>query len=213
MTNLTKILVSTAVVAGVSALVAVVAEEEKKEEKVVIKDAKGNEKVVVTAESNVKVDKNGEIVEEKPGLIKRIKKYVTKKVIKFLAFVALNQQKIEAVCTVIGLGSAALGIANAIRDFKNGNDMQKKINEMDNKLNHFYEVYDYNRIVDNNNAKAISKQIYDCHHAEVSNQKLMLTCLEALSDTTLSEEDNKVLLKALDDISKEYVSSKMEKTA
>jgi len=121
MTNLTKILIGTAVVAGVSAIVAVVSDKEEEVTLVRKTDEKGN----VVIEPQVKEEKS---------LLKRIKEYVTKKVIKILAFVALHSEQIEAVSTLIGLGSGIIAITGAIRDFKRGNDMQDQIDEINEKI-------------------------------------------------------------------------------
>lgn len=120
MTTLAKVLIGTAVVAGVGAITAIAVASDKKEE-------------------TVEVRSDGKVVEmpvkkEDTSLLSRIKKYVKRKVIKFLTFVALNADKFEAASTLIGLGSGIIAITKAIRDFKKGSDLEMKIDELTEKV-------------------------------------------------------------------------------
>lgn len=144
MTTLTKVLIGTAVVAGVGAVAGLVAVNKK-------------EKKVDVAEQTVKKDEDG-------SLIKRIKRFVKRKFIKFLAFVALHMEQIEAISAVIGLASGAIGIASAIRDFKNGNDTQEKLDAIDRKLDNTLQLI----VVETD---ALGKYEEHCCRTIVDNQK------------------------------------------
>lgn len=126
--NLTKILIGAAVVAGVSAIIAVASDKEEEVTLVRTKDVNGN----VIIESRAKEDKS---------ILKRIKKFVKKKVIKFLAWVALHMEQIEAVSTVVGITTGVISMASALRDFRKGNDMQKQLDTIENKLDALTNAY------------------------------------------------------------------------
>lgn len=121
--NLTKILIGTAIVAGVAVVAKVVSDDTKKQSEVVVDD------------------KTGDIVVEEKSVIKRIKKFVKKKVIKFLAWVALHMEQIEAVSTVVGITTGVISMASALRDFRKGNDMQKQLDAIENKLDALTNAY------------------------------------------------------------------------
>ena len=104
MNNIAKVLIGVGVVTAVAATTYVVV---KKSE--TIQEVSENEAPEV--ESDPKEEKS---------IIKRIKKFVFKKVVRFLGWVVLHQQKIEAVGTVLGIFVAVLSVANAIRDYRNG---------------------------------------------------------------------------------------------
>lgn len=110
MTKLTKILLGAAAVAVVGTVVAVV---EKK---------KHDEKYVEVAKTEDK--------EEDKSLLKKIKRYVEKKVIKILGWVALHMEQIESVSAIIGLASGAISIASAVKDYKNKTDQEKQLEEL-----------------------------------------------------------------------------------
>ena len=61
------------------------------------------------------------------NIIERIKTFVLKKVIKILGWVVLHQQKIEAVGTILGIVGAVLSVVNAVRDYRNGLNLQKQL--------------------------------------------------------------------------------------
>ena len=115
MTKLTKILIGAAVVATGA---------------IIISKVTGNtcEEVVDVAEQAVKNDHADD------GIIKRIKRYVEKKVIKILAWTALHMEQIESASALIGLTSGAIGIASAIRDYKNGNDTKEQLDRIEELL-------------------------------------------------------------------------------
>lgn len=126
--NLTKILIGAAVVAGVSAIIAVASDKEEEVTLVRTKDVNGN----VIIESRAKEDKS---------ILKRIKKFVKKKVIKFLAWVALHMEQIEAVSTVVGITTGVISMASALRDFRKGNDTQKQLDTIEKKLDALTNAY------------------------------------------------------------------------
>lgn len=143
MNMLVKVLIGTAGVAAVGTVVAVVAKKEEKHNDV--------------AEQAVKKDEDGSI-------LKRIQRFVKKKVIKFLAWVALHMEQIEAASAVIGLGSACFSIASAVRDFKAGSDLANKIDELED-------------------------QMYKYHHANCHNQRVIVTCEEFMMDKLEVNDD------------------------
>lgn len=109
--NFTKMLIGaaigTAVVAGVGMFVASKEKEEKHD----------------VAEQAVVQDEDGSV-------LKKIKRFVKRKVIKFLAFVALHMEQIEAISTCVGLVTGVIGIASAIKEYKRGDDLQKQIDDL-----------------------------------------------------------------------------------
>lgn len=109
--NFTKMLigaaVGTAVVAGVGVFIVSKEKEEKHD----------------VAEQAVVQDEDGSV-------LKKIKRFVKKKVIKFLAFVALHMEQIEAISTCVGLVTGVIGIASAIKEYKRGDDLQKQIDDL-----------------------------------------------------------------------------------
>lgn len=128
MNNITKVLIGVGVVGAVAAATYVVTKSSEKKT-VVIKD--------FDEEGNPKT----EIIEDE-SLLDRIKKAATKKAIKILAWVALHQQQIEAVGTIIGLGAGLFNIITAIRDYRAGNKMQSQINELVEFKEDFTRVWD-----------------------------------------------------------------------
>ena len=120
MSIVAKILVGSAVVAGVGTIVAIAASKE--------------DKVETKADVKVSVNETKEDPKKEKSIIKRIKTYVTKKFIKFLGWAVLHMNQIEAASAVIGLVSGGITIVGAIRDFKNGNDLQEKLDDMNSKL-------------------------------------------------------------------------------
>lgn len=136
-----KILIGAAVAGGVGTVVAVAVDshqQKKAEQKV--KEAK-NDVERARALRDVAYREN-------KSVIQRIKKYVQKKVVKILAFVALHMEQIEAAGAILGLGSAVIGIAGAVKDYKNSNDTQEKLDwivermKADEKaINHNHKVF------------------------------------------------------------------------
>jgi hypothetical protein len=110
--------------------------------------------VTVVSVKKMKEKKENDIPEDESqaeaGIVKRIKKYVTKKVIKFLAWVALHQQQIEAVVTVLSLGGAVFSVVNAVRDFRTGNKMRDQIDTLLEHQTKFQQAW--NGTIDNYDA-------------------------------------------------------------
>lgn len=84
---------------------------------------------------------------EEKSIIRRIKKYVEKKVVKILAVVALHMEQIEALGAIIGLGSAFISIAGAIKDYKNSNDTQEKLDWIMDRMKADEETINHNHKV------------------------------------------------------------------
>ena len=120
MTTLTKVLIGAAAVTTVAVVVKVVKKNEEKTEYTCMKEDEQ---------------------EEKEGLIKRIKKYVTKKVIRFLGWVAIHMEQIEAAATVIGFVGTIISITGAVRDFVRNNDLSAKLDAIDKKLTEQEQYY------------------------------------------------------------------------
>ena len=138
MTTLTKVLIGAAVtvVAGTVVTVAKKAQEKKVEES--------------SEETEVKEDKS---------IIKRIKSYVTKKVIRILGWVALHMEQIEAAGTIIGFVGTIISITGAIRDFVRNNDLSGKLDEINKKLDDMDSMY-----------KGEFKALYEDHDILAHNQ-------------------------------------------
>ena len=179
MNMLTKVLIGAAGVVAVGTVVAVVTRKEEQHNDV--------------AEQAVKKDENGSI-------LKRIQRFVKKKVIKFLAWVALHMEQIEAASAVIGLGSACFGIASAVRDFKRGNDLSNQITDMqeDIKLIRYYQDEDIKAINHNNKVFATSLE-HICDATGVDAKELK----DALDNCDPGFWDNNDLMNTLDAIKKD----------
>lgn len=138
MNMLVKVLIGAAGVAAVGTVVAVVTKKEEKNNDV--------------AEQAVKKDEDGSI-------LKSINRFVKKKVIKFLAWVALHMEQIEAASAVIGLGSACFSIASAVRDFRHGNDIEEKLNTIESKIDSHAHTITHNQKVESIAAEAIAEKV------------------------------------------------------
>lgn len=126
-----KVLISSAVVGAVGTGIALaIVEKEKK---------------------NKDIAEQAVVADEDDSVIKRIKRYVRKKVIKFLAWVALHMQQIESISAVIGLCSTALGIATAVREFKRGSDQQEQLDRIEVKVDSLITAYNEDVDVDTAN--------------------------------------------------------------
>lgn len=151
MTKLTKVLIGAAVVAAGA---------------IVIKKTTGKQYVeaVDIAEEAVKKDHADD------GILQRIKRFVEKKVIKILAWTALHMEQIESASALIGLTSGAIGIATAIRDYKNGSDTKEQLDRIEDMLTR-HELAENDRINGlgyytqqctetlNNNLKTVDKDL------------------------------------------------------
>lgn len=130
MTNLTKILIGTAIVGGVCAVAGVVAAVSEKKEKETVQaiEVKRGEdpKIVEIKKSDLDV--------EDESVFQKIKKFVVKKVVKILAFVALHAEQIEAVSTIIGITSGVLGVVKVVKEVRRGDAIKDQLDEMDERL-------------------------------------------------------------------------------
>lgn len=138
MTTLTKVLIGAAAVTAVAVVTTVVKKNEERKD---------------IAEQAVEQDHN------KDGIIKRIKRYVTKKVIKILGWVAIHMEQIEAAGAIIGFVGTIISIAGAIRDFVRNNDLSGKLDEINKKLDDMDTVY-----------KGEFKALYEDHNILAHNQ-------------------------------------------
>ncbi len=139
MTTLTKVLISVAAVTVVGAVASAVSNKKEKD----VAD--------VAVENDHKDD----------GIIKRIKRFVTKKVIRILGWVALHMEQIEAAGAIIGFVGTIISITGAIRDFVRNNDLSGKLDEINKKLDdmdsmytgEFKALYEDHNILAHNQAK------------------------------------------------------------
>lgn len=129
MTGLVKVLIGTAVVGVAGAAIAYVANKEEEKIPVGLKVVSGE----ITPEEIAK--------DEHKSIIAKIKRFVKRKVIKFLAWVALHMEQIEAVSTVVGITTGVISMASALRDFRKGNDMQKQLDTIEKKLDALTNAY------------------------------------------------------------------------
>lgn len=141
MTTLTKVLIGAAAVTTVAVVVKVV--KGKKEEP--------KKEAEETTEENE--DK------KKESLIKRIKDFVLKKVIRILGWVALHMEQIEAASAIIGLVGAVISITTATRDFIKNNDICGKLDAIDEKVDKLTSI-----------SKGEFKALYDDHNILAKNQ-------------------------------------------
>lgn len=140
MNMLVKALIGTAVVATTGAIVAVVADKNIKKEAQEKVDNATND----IARAKAVMDRN-EL--EQKNIIGRIKAYVQKKVIKFLGWVALHMEQIEAASVVIGLVSGCISIAGAIKDYRKGSDLEMKIDNLQETINKTNKAQNHNNYV------------------------------------------------------------------
>lgn len=61
---------------------------------------------------------------------KRIKEAAEDKAIKIITFVVENQEKIEAITTVIGIAGTVIGIVNGIKEYKRSDDMEDMLKDL-----------------------------------------------------------------------------------
>lgn len=127
MNTLAKVLLGTTIAAAAGAVVVAVAIKKNEQPKDIAEAAKQN-------------DEHGSV-------LKRIKRFVTKKVVKFLAWVALHMEQIEAVSVVVGLASGAISIAGAIRDYKAGSDLEMKIDKLQEAIDETNVATNHNNLV------------------------------------------------------------------
>lgn len=141
MTTLTKVLIGAAAVTAVAVVTTVVKKNEEREA------------IKINA-----VDKDEEVTEKK-SVLKRIKEYVTKKVIRLLAWVTIHMEQIEAAGAIIGFVGTIISITGAVRDFVRNNDLSGKLDEINKKLDDMDTVY-----------KGEFKALYEDHNILAHNQ-------------------------------------------
>lgn len=145
MTTLTKVLIGAAAVTAVAVVTTVVKKNEERKD---------------IAEQAVEQDHKND------GILKRIKRYVTKKVIRILGWVAIHMEQIEAASAIIGFVGTIISITGAVRDFVRNNDLSGKLDAIDKKLteqeqyyrDEFRALYEDHNILAKNQAK-IAKAI------------------------------------------------------
>lgn len=82
-----------------------------------------------------KVDNYTQIIgnpedDKESDISKRIKKAAEDKAIKIITFVVENQEKIEAITTVIGIAGTVIGIANGIKEYKRSDEMEDMLKDL-----------------------------------------------------------------------------------
>ena len=61
---------------------------------------------------------------------KRIKEAAEDKAVKIITFVVENQEKIEAITTVIGIAGTVIGIVNGIKEYKRSDEMEEMLKDI-----------------------------------------------------------------------------------
>lgn len=61
---------------------------------------------------------------------KRIKEAAEDKAVKIITFVVENQEKIEAITTVIGIAGTVIGIVNGIKEYKRSDEMEDMLKDL-----------------------------------------------------------------------------------
>jgi len=138
MTMLTKVLIGAAAVGTVAIVAKAVKDNEKKNNDL--------------AEQAVRQD-------EKQSIFKRIKRFVTKRIIRLLGWVAIHMEQIEAAGTIIGFVGTIISITGAVRDFVRSNDLNGKLDELNEKVDALTEI-----------SKGEFKALYEDHNILAKNQ-------------------------------------------
>lgn len=176
------------IVAGVGVAIAAYAATKKELESPKMAVVTTNEQGEITVKE-VDADITKTMVNKKDDtILKRIKRFVNKKVIKFLAWVTLHMEQIEAAGAVIGLAGAVISIAGSVRDFARGNDIQEKLDNLDRKID------DLNERERQRNNK-LGAYVEDCTEVLNTNLKTtdndILDLAEALGHPLLEHEEGK----------------------
>ena len=82
-----------------------------------------------------KVDKYTQIIgqqedDKDSDISKRIKEAAEDKAVKIITFVVENQEKIEAITTVIGMAGTVIGIVNGIKEYKRSDEMENMLKDI-----------------------------------------------------------------------------------
>lgn len=67
---------------------------------------------------------------EERDISKRIKEAAEDKAVKIITFVVENQEKIEAITTVIGIAGTVIGIVNGIKEYKQSDEMEDMLKDL-----------------------------------------------------------------------------------
>lgn len=68
--------------------------------------------------------------DKESDISKRIKEAAEDKAVKIITFVVENQEKIEAITTVIGIAGTVIGIANGIKEYKRSDEMEDMLKDI-----------------------------------------------------------------------------------
>ena len=82
-----------------------------------------------------KVEKYTQIIDQpednkESDISKSIKKAAEDKAVKIITFVVENQEKIEAITTVIGMAGTVIGIVNGIKEYKRSDEMESMLKDI-----------------------------------------------------------------------------------
>ena len=82
-----------------------------------------------------KVEKYTQIIDQpednkESDISKSIKKAAEDKAVKIITFVVENQEKIEAITTVIGMAGTVIGIVNGIKEYKRSDEMENMLKDI-----------------------------------------------------------------------------------
>lgn len=82
-----------------------------------------------------KVDNYTQIIgqqedDKESDISKRIKEAAEDKAVKIITFVVENQEKIEAITTVIGIAGTVIGIVNGIKEYKRSDEMEEMLKDI-----------------------------------------------------------------------------------
>ena len=82
-----------------------------------------------------KVEKYTQIIDQpednkESDISKRIKEAAEDKAVKIITFVVENQEKIEAITTVIGIAGTVIGIVNGIKEYKRSDEMEDMLKDL-----------------------------------------------------------------------------------
>ena len=82
-----------------------------------------------------KVEKYTQIIDKpednkESDISKRIKEAAEDKAVKIITFVVENQEKIEAITTVIGIAGTVIGIVNGIKEYKRSDEMEDMLKDL-----------------------------------------------------------------------------------
>lgn len=82
-----------------------------------------------------KVDNYTQIIgqpedDKESDISKRIKEAAEDKAVKIITFVVENQEKIEAITTVIGIAGTVIGIVNGIKEYKRSDEMEDMLKDI-----------------------------------------------------------------------------------